>query len=339
MAELVPEPLRGVFWGMRGRNAGAVAIAASLIAAWLVDRDGHSASDPRTLGIRFGIGGLAGCIGIFFLAAIASPRRQHTREMPPSVASSIMTPVRDLNFRRFLVFSALWSLTSGFMAPFYTVYLLRSLSLSFFTVTLLVALTNILMAATQRHWGRLGDHFGTKPVLRIGVYLITLTPVLWLLSRPGRIWPIVVVEILSGIGWSAFHVSSSNLLLKLAPEQKRPSYLATFGAITGLAEGLAPLAGGIALSIVRPDNATPTVFVFRIMVSIQLLLFAIATALPGRIHEPGGTAVGHLIRVMGRVRSMDASRPAMLLYDVGYTHLARLADLIAREFPRDAEPI
>ena len=36
---------------------------------------------------------------------------------------------------------------------------------------------------------------------------------------------------------------------------------------------------------------------------------------------------------------MDASRPAALLFEHGYTHLARVADLIAREFPRDAEPI
>jgi len=36
---------------------------------------------------------------------------------------------------------------------------------------------------------------------------------------------------------------------------------------------------------------------------------------------------------------MDSSRPVSLLFEYGYTHLARIADLIAREFPRDAERI
>jgi hypothetical protein len=75
------------------------------------------------------------------------------------------------------------------------------------------------------------------------------------------------------------------------------------------------------------------------MMAAQFVLFAAATVLPSWILEPGGTAVGHLIRTMGRIRAMDASRPAALLFDHGYTHLARVADLIAREFPRDAEPI
>jgi len=72
---------------------------------------------------------------------------------------------------------------------------------------------------------------------------------------------------------------------------------------------------------------------------VQLVLFGIATALPQWIHEPRGRPVGHLIRVLARFQAMDSSRPVSLVFEYGYTHLARVADLIAREFPRDAEPI
>jgi hypothetical protein len=75
------------------------------------------------------------------------------------------------------------------------------------------------------------------------------------------------------------------------------------------------------------------------MMGVQLVLFALATELPARIGEPGGAPVGHLIRVMARFRTMDASRPVGLMFDYTYTHLARIADFIAREFPRDAEPL
>ncbi|HSU97665.1 MAG TPA: MFS transporter [Gemmatimonadaceae bacterium] len=337
MAELIPEPLRGVFWGKRGRNAGIVGIIASILASLLLDKSSATSSALQPgFAVVFGAGALIGIGGIVFLRTLPAPRRQHSREDGVDLASTLRTPLRDRNYRLFLIFSALWSFTSGAMAPFYMVYMLRRLDLSFLEVTILTAITNSLMALTQTHWGRLGDHFGTKPVLRIGAYLIALTPLMWLATAPGRAWPVVIVQILSGVGWSAFHVSQSNLVLKLAPADNRPSYLGSFGAATGLAEGTAPLIGGALLALIATSNV-PTVRVFHVMMLIQLVLFAVATFVPRWIVEPGGTAVGHLIRVMARFRQMDASQPVSLVLEYGYTHLARIADLIAREFPRDAE--
>src|SRR6185503_17137794 len=137
-------------------------------------------------------------------------------------------------------------------------------------------------------------------------YLIVLMPLCWLSTSPQRIWPIVLAQILSGMGWSAFHVSQNNLALKLAPIDNRPSYLGAFGAVAGLAEGLAPIIAGATLSLVITDP-TPSVRVFHMMVGLQLVAFILVTSMPARIYEPGGTPVGHLIRVMARFRTMDAS--------------------------------
>jgi MFS family permease len=188
------------------------------------------------------------------------------------------------------------------------------------------------------YWGRLGDHFGTKPVLRIGSYLIALFPILWLFTAPSRLWPLVVAQVLSGLGWSAFHVSLSNLTLKLSPEERRPSYLASFGAASGLAEGIGPIVGGGALALAQSLSIGSTT-AYHVMMVVQFVLYAVVTMVPSWIDEPGGTAVGHLIRVMARYRTMDASCPVKLIFEYAYTHLARLADLVAREFPRDAEAL
>lgn len=126
---------------------------------------------------------LARQAGIVFLRCLPNPRRLRTRGEEMPLRETLGAPLRDANYRRLLHFSAAWSFTSGFMAPFYTVYMLRELRLSFFP-------------------------------------------------------PLVVAQVVAGFGWSAFHVSLSNLTLKLAPEESRPSYLATFGASSGLAEGI-----------------------------------------------------------------------------------------------------
>ncbi|HEX6598545.1 MAG TPA: MFS transporter [Gemmatimonadaceae bacterium] len=339
-AELIPEPLRGVFWGRRGQIAGAVGIVATLLAAWLLGSDNGSVSSfPRQrLAAVFAAGAIFGLLGILFLRRLPAPRRNESRAEEVPLRATLSRPLRDRSFRQFLAFSSAWSFTAGFMAPFYMVYMLRELRLSFLVVSALTALTNVIMSATQVYWGRLGDHFGTKPVLRIGSYLIVLAPVAWLFTSPAHVWPVIIVQVVSGLGWSAFHVSQGNLALKLSPEHKRPSYLGTFGATSGAAEAIAPIIGGAILALARVSGLG-SVATYKAMMLVQLVLFAAATVLPRRIHEPGGHAVGHLIRVMSRFRSMDASEPAKLLFEYGYFHLARLADLIAREYPRDAETL
>jgi len=291
-----------------------------------------------TLAAVFGTGALFGLLGILFLRRLPTPRRNESRVEEVPLRQALGLPLRDHSFRQFLAFSSAWSFTSGFMAPFYMVYMLRELRLSFFVVSALTALTNIIMSATQVHWGRLGDHFGTKPVLRIGSYLIVLAPMAWLFTSPRHVWPVIIVQVVSGLGWSAFHVSQGNLALKLSPENKRPSYLGTFGAASGAAEAIAPIIGGAILATAQGAGLA-SVTTYKALMLVQLVLYSAATILPRRIHEPGGHAVGHLIRVMARFRAMDASEPAKLVFEYGYFHLARLADLIAREYPRDAETI
>ena len=131
-------------------------------------------------------------------------------------------------------------------------------------------------------------------------------------------------------------MSQNNLALKLAPDRRRPSYLALFGAVSGFAEGAGPIAIG-GLRSLADGNEIPGMGTFRLLMLAQFILFSVATFAPGWVMEPGGRPVGHLIRVMARFRTMDSSRPISLVFEYGYTHLARVADMVALEFPRDAE--
>jgi hypothetical protein len=67
------------------------------------------------------------------------------------------------------------------------------------------------------------------------------------------------------------------------------------------------------------------------MTGLSLLLFATATPLLAFVHEEGASSVGRMIRVLGRFRSMDSAFPQGMLFENVYTHVARLADVVARE--------
>jgi hypothetical protein len=51
----------------------------------------------------------------------------------------------------------------------------------------------------------------------------------------------------------------------------------------------------------------------------------------GDVREPGGATVGRMIRVMGRFRAMNTEYVPDFLFDHVYTHIARIADFVARE--------
>jgi MFS family permease len=332
MAELIPASVRGAFLGERSRVTGLVGQGVALLAAFGLDRWRSAQSGPGGFSLLFVLAAVIGLSGLLFLRRVPTPRRSQSRVVGEPVMKSLAVPARDRNFRWLLIFIALWHFSVGLVGPFVTVLMLRELALPFVVVTAFSVLTNVIMSLAQSYWGRLGDHFGSKTALRAGTYLITSTMLVWLAVTPERIWPIVVVQLLSGFGWAAYHANLNNLVLKLAPGARRPSYIASLGAVSGVAEATGPIVGGVILAGVR-TLGVHVLAPYYILFVVSFVLRAVATALPGYVHEPGGVPVGRMMRVMARFRSMNTAEPFEPIFSYAYTHVARIADFIARERP------
>ncbi|HET7564858.1 MAG TPA: MFS transporter [Gemmatimonadaceae bacterium] len=331
MAELIPASVRGAFLGQRSRVTGLVGQAVALAAAFGLDRWRQShANAPDAFAILFGAGAVLGLIGLTFLGGVPVPRRKVSRVEEPSIVSTLTGPARDPNVRRLLEFVAVWHFSIGLVGPFFTVFMLQQLGLSFALVMAFSVVTNLTGSLTQAYWGKLGDHFGSKTALRAGTYLITFVVGLWLIVTPHRVWPIVLIQLISGFGWSAYNANLSNLVLKLAPEGHMPSYIASLGAVSGSAEAIGPIVGGVALTALR-GTGVPAIDAFYALFATSLVLRAIATILPGFVREPGGAPVGHMVRVMARFRTMNIDMPFEPIFSYAFTHVARIADFIARE--------
>jgi MFS family permease len=332
MAELIPASVRGAFLGERSRVTGLVGQGVALVAAFGLDRWRSSQSGPGGFSLLFVLAAVIGLSGLLFLRGVPTPRRAHSRvegEGEP-VMKSLTVPARDHNFRWLLIFIAVWHFAIGLVGPFITVLMLRELALPFVLVTAFAVLTNIVMSLAQSYWGRLGDHFGSKTALRAGTYLVAATMLVWLAVTPDRIWPIVIVQLLSGFGWAAYHANMNNLVLKLAPTERRPSYIASLGAVSGVAEASGPIVGGVVLAAARTFDVH-SLAPYYILFTVSFVLRALATAIPGYVHEPGGVPVGRMMRVMARFRSMNTAEPFEPIFSYTYTHVARIADFIARE--------
>ena len=331
MAELIPAGRRGEFWGKRTRIAELFGIAVALVAAFLFDR--WKEAHPGEVGgftTLFLVGSIAGLVVVVFLGRLPKPEIEHRKTRREPLLATLKRPAADPAFRPLLTFVGLWGFAVGLIGPFTTVYMLEELHLSFLTATALNLVPAGLIALTQVYWGQLSDRFGCKPVLWSASFLIILVPALWMASSVDRSWPIIIGQVVSGFGWAAYHIAMNNLVLKLAPHQNRSSYVASIGSMFAVSQAVAPLCAGAMISIVKGMGADPLTPYYILFGTSAVLRMSIVPLL-GKIREEGGAPLGHMIRVIGRFRSMSSSAAPDIIFDYAFTHLARVADFITRE--------
>ena len=122
-----------------GKQVGFASVfAASILLGWVSNRALGAASYPRHGG------GQAG--------------RMQPRQL--------VEPLRDGNFRRAILFFGSSQFALGLAAPFYSVYMLEHLGLSYTTISIFSAVNMVASISGYRIWAGLIDRFGGKPVLQ-----------------------------------------------------------------------------------------------------------------------------------------------------------------------------
>ena len=92
------------------------------------------------------------------------------------------------------------------------------------------------------------DRFGCYNVMMISSILAALTPLFYLFSTPGNIWPVLLHNTMGALFWSGSNLAANNLQLIYSPSETRPTHIALYSCITAIAGGtLGSLAGGALL--------------------------------------------------------------------------------------------
>jgi MFS family permease len=119
---------------------------------------------------------------------------------------------------------ALMNAAVGISAPFFTVYMLRDLALSYFEFTVLTGTSVFVQFLMLTTWGRIADVYGNRLILIVTSISLPIVPALWLLSD--EFWALILFQALSGLSWSGFTLSAGNLLYELVPQTRRAAYVA-----------------------------------------------------------------------------------------------------------------
>jgi hypothetical protein len=320
MGDLVPDRLRGRFFGRRTIFLNVAGTITSLGAAILLDRLAPMGWTGAALSGLTGAACLAGVVSVVLM------RRQHE---PPVAAEpglpawqALGLALRDRRARPFLGYLLAWNAAVGISASFFAYHMLTNLQTGFLVVAAHGVGVAMVRIASARFWGHAVDRIGAGPVVVFCSFGIAAVPVTWFFVTPDRLWPIALDAVFAAFLWSGHNIAAFDLTIGLAPRASRPFYLGAFAAAGGLGFGAASmLAGQLAALIpthfVLAGEAWTNLHVLFLLSALGRLASA---GLSLRLHDPGARGdVRELVHALAARSGLGAVRP----YLPAFARLAR----------------
>lgn len=246
MADVVPAPLRGRYFGRRIALCTAASAVASVLASVVLDDARASAKVGPALASLAVVAAIAGVISAVFMA------RQHEAPPDPSARPptlrDALAPLSDRAARAFIEYQAAWHLASGLTVGFFAVYLLEVLHTGFVGVALhgfVMALARMLAAP---HWGRAIDRAGARVVLAWATAGTALLPALWVAATPSFLAPLVLDAIAGGVLLGGQSLAALAIPMTFGRRRDRPYYVASFALTAAPSFAVGAAAAGALLA-------------------------------------------------------------------------------------------
>ena len=83
------------------------------------------------------------------------------------------------NFGRFVIYIFLFNFSVMIASPFFSVYMLEELKLSYLWFTIINLSQAVSIVIFMLVWGKFADKYGNKKLLTIGSVLVPILPLLW----------------------------------------------------------------------------------------------------------------------------------------------------------------
>jgi MFS family permease len=297
LADLAPLRIRGRFLGRRERWSVAGQAAAMLAAALfsLIWRERF----PGFVWAGYAISGIAGCC--FLMASLIplarmpgllpSPQR---RQAAPLV--SVWKPFGDPEFLRYIAFGCWFSFFNGVVQSAQEIFPRQVLNIPLSLRLTLQTGTRVGQLAVSPTLGRWADRVGNRPVLMACLPVIASSMLFFFVASPAC-WYWIVGAWVAWIAYAGVNVCQPNLMLKLAPADLRPPYVAAYYTASGLCVAASMIVGGVAFDALRDSFGYSPISLLGGALAIDLFqvlfLFGFVTRAMSMlvllwVREPGG---------------------------------------------------
>ncbi len=270
MADLVPIEIRGRWLSKRDGITSIASVTMGLIVAGILDQMTGFAGYSLVF-VICGILGILDMLCFLFMEEIYKTPPVQLKLLP--VLKQVMS---NKPFFKFMLFWTAWCFTANMSGAYLARYALTEMGLSYmqYTLSSQVAAAAITVLVVSQ-WGRLLDHFGSKPVLWCTCTVAALTPLFFLFSTYGSIWPTLLHNLIGAAFWSGANLAATSLQLSSSPDDQRASYVAVFSCITSLfGSFLGILTGGVILEEIHSNISLNSIITdrYKFMIAISVLL-------------------------------------------------------------------
>ena len=299
VGDLVPPTSRGEFFGYRNTWISIITFGSVIVGGQLIHLS--TLAERTALGFCavFAIAALSRFLSAAHLAQVPDEVLHVPAESKFSFWQFIRRAKRS-NFVRFTLFISTMNFAAALSGPYFAMYMLNDLRMSYYEYTLVISAVVLVQFAVMRSWGRLSDQFGNRRILGIAGALVSLNPLLWLVSS--EFWFVIGIQLYSGLFWSGFNLAAANFVFDAVTPQKRARCFAYQSIINGWFVFLGSALGGLAAT--QLPRSASELFAGWVGYSPFLILFvlsAVARVLAMVILFPGFKEV----RSVQKIRSYE----------------------------------
>jgi MFS family permease len=250
MRDLVPSTQFGRFFGSRTAATTTLSVALAFMGGVLIDAWKRYVPEHTVFGysLLFLLAAIIGYVGVYLLRI--TPDRPMVPSEKARPLALLFAPLREANFRRLIIFLSSWNFAANLAAPFFTVYMLKSLGYPMTTILALTIGSQLSNLAALGLWGVLIDRFSNKAVLEIAAPLFLGCTLAWAMTgvpwvEPMTLYLLVIIHVLMGIATAGVGLASGNIAMKLSPAGQATAYLAANSVISAIFAAAAPILGGL----------------------------------------------------------------------------------------------
>ncbi len=248
LADMLPADKVGRYLGMRALVSGAAYIGSFYVMGLILD---HA--------VGFGLSGFAVIFGIATLAASGYTLLFRVIK-PPSIPveqgntnfslGEFFEEITTQHLGKLILFVALFQMAVNLAGPLFSIYMLKDLSFTYTTFTIIVTAEYAARIVSSRFWGKYADRKNNVHVLSIICKLIPIIPIIWLFSS--NITYLVIAQVFSGVLWAGFDLNIQTIIYRQAAPENRLKFIIYHRSLGMLGAGLGSLAGAYLLTFMVP---------------------------------------------------------------------------------------
>jgi len=269
IADLLQSNERGIYFAGRSRVMALTSFVALCLGGVLLSHfKGH-----ELLWLGFAV--------LFVTAglcrAVSALRLRELTDLPPHEPGDNPTGFRmffkvgvSRDFRQFLLFSGLMHLAVLIAGPFFVIYMLNDLHLTYWEYGSWLGAGILGQFLTLPAWGQFGDRFGNKALLTFTSVIVAFLPMFYLFSTAWTF--LVIVNFFGGVIWAGLGLGLNNYVFDVVRPSDRAKAVAVSSIVNAIGWACGTLIGSRLIDTV-PTSLQLGSFVLQPASNLPFLFF------------------------------------------------------------------